>query len=54
MSDTSDEKNIGYTYELMMKDLEELKKAKERYKRGEIDDGMSDECRKNWIEKCNS
>ena len=42
------------TYEDMMKDIEEYLEMKEAYQRGEIDDGMSDECRQNWIDKCNS
>ncbi len=42
------------TYEDMMKDIEEYQEMKEAYQRGEIDDGMSDECRQNWIDKCNS
>lgn len=42
------------TYEEMMKDVEELKKAKEAYQKGEIEDDWSEECRQNWIEKCNS
>ena len=42
------------TYADMMKDIEEYQEMKEAYQRGEIDDGMSDECRQNWIDKCNS
>lgn len=42
------------TYEEMMQILRDLKEKKEAYQRGEIDGGMSDECRQNWIEKCNS
>ena len=38
----------------MLQDLEEFKEKKEAYQRGEIDDDMSDECRENWILKCNS
>lgn len=45
---------MSYTYEDIMKDLEDYHKEKEAYERGEIDDGMSEECRENWIEKCNS
>ena len=45
---------MSYTYEDIMRDVEEFKKLKEAYERGEIDDGMSDECRENWIERCNS
>ena len=42
------------TYDEMLEDLEEFKKEKEAYQRGEIDDGMDEECRENWILKCNS
>lgn len=42
------------TYEEMMKDIEKYKKLKDAYKRGEIDDGMTDEDRNAWIERCNS
>jgi len=42
------------TYEELKKDIDEYKELKEAYKRGEIDDGMTDEERKAWIEKCNS
>ena len=42
------------TYEEMKKDIEEYKKLKEAYNRGEIDDGMTDEERRAWIERCNS
>ena len=42
------------TYEELMKDIEEYKKLKEAYNRGEIDDGMTDEERRAWIERCNS
>ncbi len=42
------------TYEEMMKDIEKYKGLKDAYKRGEIDDGMTDEDRKAWIERCNS
>lgn len=45
---------MSYTYEDMMKDLEELHEMEAAYDHGEIDDGMSEECRENWIEKCNS
>ncbi len=41
------------TYEELMKMLDDFNKEKEAYKRGEIDDGMSPECRENWKEKCN-
>lgn len=42
------------TYEEMMKDIEKYNELKESYKRGEIDDGMTDEERKTWIKRCNS
>ena len=45
---------MSYTYEDIIKDVEECKKEKEAYERGEIDDDMSEECRKDWIRKCNS
>ena len=41
-------------YEELMQLLDDFHKEKEAYNRGEIDDGMSEECRENWIEKCNS
>ena len=42
------------TYEEMMKDIKKHEEEREAYRRGEIEDGMSEECRHNWIEKCNS
>lgn len=42
------------TYEEMIKDIEELKKEKEAFKRGEIKDDMPPECRAAWTRKCNS
>lgn len=42
------------SYEEMMNLLDEFHKEKEAYERGEIDDGMSEECREDWIRKCNS
>ena len=42
------------SYEEMMHLLDEFHKEKEAYERGEIDDGMSEECREDWIRKCNS
>ena len=42
------------TYEEMIQELNEFLEMKEAYLRGEIDDGMSEECRENWIEKCNA
>ena len=44
----------GMTYEDLIEEIEVNQIMFEAYKRGEIDDGMSDECRQNWIEKCNS
>lgn len=34
--------------------IDEFDKKVEAYDRGEIDDDMSEECRKDWIKKCNS
>ena len=42
------------TYEEMMQAIEKHKEMREAYRRGEIDDGMTDDERKAWIEKCNS
>lgn len=42
------------TYEDMIKDLEKYIAEKAAYERGEIDDGMTEECREDWIRKCNS
>lgn len=49
-----DYESDGMTYEDLMKDIEVNQIMREAYKRGEIGDGMSYECRQNWIEKCNS
>ncbi len=50
----STKESQGMTYEEILQDLDEFKLKKEAYQRGEINDGMSDECRQNWIDKCNS
>lgn len=42
------------TYEEMMEQLKKHEEDREAYQRGELKDDMSDECRQNWIEKCNS
>ena len=50
-------KNSGadhMTYEELMVLLKKNREEREAYQRGEIDDDMSEECRQNWIEKCNS
>ena len=42
------------TREEMIKNAEEHEKKKEAYRQGKIKDGMTEEERKNWIEKCNA
>lgn len=42
------------TYEEMLEDIKQLKNEKKQYEEGKIDDGMSPECRAQWIDKCNS
>ena len=44
----------GMTYEDLVQEIEVNEIMREAYKRGEIEDDMSPECRQNWIEKCNS
>ncbi len=46
--------DFNHTYFEMTDMIEEHRKLQEAYDRGEIEDDMSEECRKNWIEKCNS
>ncbi len=46
--------NTGMTYEDLMKEIELNRAMREAYRRGDIEDGMSDECRQNWTDKCNS
>lgn len=42
------------SYEELMQLFKKNREEREAYQRGEIKDDMSDECRQNWIEKCNS
>ena len=42
------------TYEELMEDLQKYREEREAYQRGEIEDDMSEECRRNWMERCNS
>ena len=42
------------TYEELMELLKKNDEELEAFERGEIPDDMSEECRKNWIEKCNT
>lgn len=37
------------TYEEMMKDIKKHEEERAAYRRGKIEDGMSEECRQNWI-----
>lgn len=46
--------DFNHTHSEMADMLEEQRRLREAYERGEIEDDMSAECRKNWIEKCNS
>ena len=34
--------------------IDKLEKRRKLYEEGKLDDGMSEEARQNWIEKCNS
>lgn len=42
------------TYDELMKLLKKNDEELEAFERGEIPDDMSEECRQNWIEKCNT
>lgn len=47
-------KQKGMTYEELMELLKKNKEELEAFQRGEIKDPWDEECRKNWIEKCNA
>lgn len=42
------------TYDKLMELLQKNREEREAYQREEIEDDMSEECRQNWMEKCNA
>lgn len=45
---------VGIPYEQLMEIVRENQEMRAAYERGEIKDDWSEECRQNWIERCNS